>query len=230
MVLRHVLAGAASRRPTAALRPDSGRVISALSNAVALRDDLTSGRGLKAHEQGVARLAALVADAMGWRIRRVEMIGRAAAVHDVGKLAIPDAILLKPGGLSPDEWAVVRGHPVLGFNILNVPDDPLMAMAARIAREHHESFDGSGYPYGIRGEAICPEARVVAVCDVYDALRSDRPYKRGLSHEEVMRVITMGDERTSPARFDPAVLAAALGASSRMEELWEAWRASAPPA
>jgi putative two-component system response regulator len=152
---------------------------------------------------------------------RVEMIGLAAGVHDIGKLAVPDSILLKPSPPTEEEWAVLRSHTTIGGLILSGHGEPLLDLAASVARSHHEAFDGRGYPDGLRGEAIPREARIVAVCDVYDALRQTRPYKRGLGHAVAMDLLREGDARLSPSIFDPMILSAFLGMAPRVERAWE---------
>ncbi|WP_207459355.1 HD-GYP domain-containing protein [Azospirillum sp. SYSU D00513] len=191
-----------------------------LSKAVQARDSLTEGHALSLHEEGVARLSSMLADRMGFGSAQVEAIGRAAGVHDIGKIALPDSILLKPGPLDAAQWAVLRNHTVLGGAILSGHEEPVLRLAATIARWHHEAFDGSGYPDGLAGEAIPLEARLVAVADVYDALRQGRPYKRGLSHDEAMHILRNGDGRTSPGQFDPQFLNAFLGIEREVERLW----------
>ncbi|WP_207480848.1 HD-GYP domain-containing protein [Arenibaculum pallidiluteum] len=198
-----------------------------LRMAVRARDPLTPGRGLAAHEEGVARLSMLLAEARGLPSERVELIGRAAGVHDIGKLAIPDAVLLNPGEPTRGEWGVLRAHTILGARILGGSGDATLDLAARIAAEHHEAFDGSGYPRGLRGDGISPEARLVALCDVYDALRHVRPYKRALSHAEAMDVMRDGDHRMSPARFDPGMLRSFLDLDRHVEATWEEGEAAA---
>ncbi|HSK41671.1 MAG TPA: HD-GYP domain-containing protein [Arenibaculum sp.] len=195
-------------------------IIACLANAERARDALYENRSVSAHEACVARLSALLADALGLGSNRVEAIGNAAAVHDIGKIALPDALLLKAGPLHAEEWAVMRTHPVIGAAILSGHEDPVLDLAASTARWHHEAFDGSGYPDGLRGDAIPLEARIVCIADVYDALRQDRPYKRGMAHGDVMDLLRHGDERITPAKFDPEILGAFLDAGRQVELAW----------
>jgi len=127
-----------------------------------------------------------------------------AYFHDIGKILIPVEILRKKGPLNDSEWEVIKKHPEYGADIIG--DAEIFKVARNIALYHQERYDGSGYPYGLKGEEIPIEARIVAVADVYDALRSERPYKKSFSHEESMKVLLEGDNRTSPEQFDPEVL------------------------
>lgn len=161
---------------------------------------------LRAHESRVGKLCFALCQAAGFRLDYCEKLLRAAALHDVGKVTIPDAILNKPGLLDFEEWNVMRSHPQLGHAVLRRSSDEVIAIAANVALYHHERWDGSGYPDGLVGDAIPHEARVVSLCDVYDALRETRPYKPALRHCEVVDKIVVGDGRVGPAKFDPALL------------------------
>jgi putative two-component system response regulator len=154
----------------------------------------------------VGRLCLAFSEAAGFRPDYCEKLLRAAALHDIGKVTIPDAILNKPGPLDFDEWIVMRHHPRLGYAILGKAADETIALAANVALYHHECWDGSGYPDGLIGDAIPHEARVVSLCDVYHALRETRPYKAALCHDEVIEKIIVGDDRVGPKKFDPALL------------------------
>jgi putative two-component system response regulator len=132
-----------------------------------------------------------------------ENILYASPMHDIGKIGIPDHILLKPGPHTPDEWTVMQTHTTLGARILASKQSPYLQMGAEIALNHHERWDGSGYPRGIRGEAIPVAARIMNICDIYDALRSRRPYKPAFDHEQAMGVLLKGDGRTRPEHIDP---------------------------
>ena len=139
----------------------------------------------------------------------------AAAMHDIGKVAIPDRILLKPGKLDPEELAVMREHAVLGYELLKESSSPLLQAGAAIALGHHEKFDGSGYPQGLQGENIPIFSRIVAVADVFDALSSARPYKRAWSIDEAADYLRAG----RGGHFDPACVDAFLGAWPEVLEI-----------
>jgi putative two-component system response regulator len=150
----------------------------------------------------------LLADRLGCDGEVVEKLGVAAMLHDVGKSTLPDSILLKPGRLDAAEYRQMIEHTESGHDLLRGVGHPWFDGAADAALYHHERYDGGGYPRGISGDAIPMQARIIAVADVYDALRSERPYKAALSHEQAVTLILRGDDRTSPSHFDPAVLAA----------------------
>jgi putative two-component system response regulator len=140
-----------------------------------------------------------------------EFVGRiffASPMHDIGKIGIPDHILLKAGEFTPEEWEVMNGHSAIGARILGSSKSPLLLMGAEIALDHHEHWDGSGYPNGKRGKAIPLAARIVNVCDIYDAIRSRRPYKPPFGHQRAVDIITRGDGRSQPEHFDPVILSA----------------------
>ncbi|MCS7100498.1 MAG: response regulator [Burkholderiaceae bacterium] len=147
-------------------------IIRRLGRAAEFKDNET-GR----HVIRMSHYSRLIAEALGASAAFCERLLAAAPMHDIGKIGIPDAVLLKPGKLDDAQWAIMRRHPEIGAQIIGDDPSPLLQMARRIALEHHEKWDGSGYPRGLRGEAISVEARVVAVADVFDALTSARPYK-----------------------------------------------------
>ena len=160
------------------------------------------------HPVRVGRIAALLAEALGVDAAECALLERAAVLHDIGKLALPEGILGHSHVLDPAARRVMERHPVLGASILAHARTPWLQLAAVIALNHHERWDGSGYPAGLSGEAIPLAARLVAVADVYDALRSDRPYKGPLEHDEALSRMLQGDGRIAPSQFDPRVLAA----------------------
>lgn len=126
-------------------------------------------------------------------------------LHDIGKIFIPHEILTKPGSLTPDEWELMKRHTILAEKVL---DHPRFRVALNIAKYHHENYDGTGYPEGLAGETIPLEARIVKIADVFDALTSNRPYKKAFTKEEALRIIFEGDGRVMPSHFDPKVLEA----------------------
>ena len=193
------------RLRTAELEASRQHVIHCLARAAERRDDCTGN-----HVVRVGRYAAVVAHGMGLAEAQVEMLELAALLHDVGKIGIPDAILLKPAKLTAEEFAVMRQHCTIGENIIApalgdgpapgaVPQSPLLSMAARIAASHHERWDGTGYPRGLAGEAIAIEGRITAVADVFDALSSKRPYKEAMPLAECLGTIRAG----RGSHFDP---------------------------
>lgn len=163
-----------------------------------------------------------VARQAGLSPRDSRRVACAAVLHDIGKFAVPMEILQKSTPLSPEEFALIKTHAQVGYNILMTPGSSVMRLAASIAQHHHERYDGSGYPAGLAGEAIELPAQIAAICDSYDALRQDRPYRRGLSHDDAMRVIVEGDGRTMPAHFAPRVWAAFQQASDYARLVFEA--------
>jgi putative two-component system response regulator len=176
-----------------------------------------------AHSNAVAFLCDALSRSMGLDAGFVADLRYAARLHDIGKVAIPDAILSKPGPLDASELDVMRQHPKFGFDILNESDDPRVRMAASVALRHHERWDGSGYPDGLVRDAIPLEARIVSVCDVYHALREPRPYKLQLSHVEALSIVLEGSKsgRTLPSNFDPNVLAAFRSHSNLLRDAYE---------
>jgi putative two-component system response regulator len=159
---------------------------------------------------------------MGLSVGYSAQVRYAASLHDIGKVVIPDSILNKPGPLNDDEWAVMRQHSRLGFNILRGAADPTVRLAANVVLYHHECWDGSGYPDGLAGEAIPREARIVGVCDVYHALRETRPYRDPLTHDHALSMMLQGEGRMHPGQFDPVVLAVFGNNADVMRDAYEA--------
>ncbi len=165
-----------------------------LSRAAEFRDPETGG-----HIQRMAHYAWLIAVRLGLPVEQQQLILEAAPMHDVGKVGIPDHILLKPGRLEPDEFEIMKQHASKGHQILDGSSSPLLQMAATIALSHHEKYDGSGYPQGLTGEAIPLVGRIVAVADVFDALTSARPYKLAWGIEQAVSFMRAQRGR----HFDP---------------------------
>jgi putative two-component system response regulator len=173
------------------------RIVGHLSSAVCLRDDDT-GR----HIERVSITAAALADWRGFVVDPAPAIRLAAAMHDVGKIGVPDWVLLKPGRLSPDERAIIERHCELGYALLNGSSSPVLQLAASVALNHHERWDGNGYPNRRRGEDIPLEARITSVADVFDALTRDRVYRAALPLETAVDVML----RDRGGLFDPQLL------------------------
>jgi len=191
-------------RDTETIRLDA---LGRLALAAEYRDDNSPE-----HTQRVGALAARMARHLGQDDRLVGLVRQGAPLHDLGKIAIPDSILLKPGKLEPEEFEVVKTHAVLGARVVADSGSEVFEVAQRIIRSHHERWDGSGYPDGLEGDAIPLEARLVHVADVFDVLVHERPYKEAWSVEDAAGEIRAG----AGTQFAPDVVAAfdALGAGS----------------
>lgn len=185
------------RKATAEIQARERETVMRLAKAAEYRDPETG-----AHILRMANYSLIIARNLGLPEETQEMILQAAPMHDLGKLGTPDHILLKPGRLTPDEMDVMKRHARDGYEILKGSTSPMLQMAARIALAHHEKFDGTGYPDGIAGEDIPLEGRIVAVADVFDALTSERPYKKAWEVEKAVELLREG----SGKHFDPVCL------------------------
>ncbi|MEZ5940690.1 MAG: response regulator [Planctomycetaceae bacterium] len=207
------------RRRTAELAASRQEVVHCLARAGEYRDDDTGH-----HVYRVGKYVGIIARELGFSEQRVELLELAAQLHDIGKIGIPDAILHRPGKLAPEEYEVMkshcaialdiiqplpakesnilRSHSRIGASLLHVPSSPLLMLAARIAQTHHERWDGTGYPLGLKGDDIPIEGRMTAVADVYDALSSKRPYKPAFPREQCFEILEDG----RGTHFDPKVL------------------------
>jgi putative two-component system response regulator len=161
----------------------------------------------------------------------IESISQASALHDIGKVGIPDSILLKAGNLTPPEFETMKSHAVLGAQTLEAvmksyPQNAIVRTGVEVTRSHHERYDGTGYPDGLQGDAIPLSARIVAIPDQYDALRNKRPYKPAYDKTKAYMILTAGDGRSSPDHFDPRVLRAFMDIVGEFDEIFEEFRES----
>jgi len=177
-------------------------VLERLAAAVEFRDDDTGN-----HTKRVAEVSAKVAQAIGVESTTVELIRRAAPLHDIGKVGIPDHILLKAGPLTAEEFETMKTHTVIGSRMLSKGRSELVRFSQRIARSHHEWWDGSGYPDRVSGQSIPLEARIVAIADFLDALTHERPYRPAWGMEDTLAEI----KRRAGSHFDPTIAKALLG-------------------
>jgi two-component system response regulator RpfG len=184
--------------------------LSRLARAIEYRD-----AGTSAYLERMAHIAGLVAEQLGLPEDEVRVIEMAAPLHDLGKIAIPDAVLLKPGPLDDEETATMRRHPRIGHELLSGSHNRFIQAGAAIALHHHERYDGSGYPDGLAGEAIPLMARIVAVADVFDALVSPRPYKEAWPVDKALAYLYAQRGRL----FDPDCVDVLVRNRARLEEI-----------
>lgn len=182
---------------TAELEEARIEILERLALAAEFRDDAT-----QQHTVRVGEMAGILARALGWKDKDVELIRRAATLHDIGKVHISDLILLKPASLSPDEFSTMQEHVQVGAEILSGSHVKLLQMAEEIALSHHERWDGTGYPNGLSGEDIPLSGRILSIVDTYDALTHDRPYKEAWSREAALEEI----KAQAGKQFDPALV------------------------
>ena len=188
------------------------QVVQRLGMAAEYRDEETGNHILR-----MSHISALLARAIDNNEIDYELILHASPMHDIGKIAIPDAILSKPGKLEPHEWEIMKTHATIGGKLLEGDDSDLIRMAREIALTHHEKWDGSGYPNGLAGEAIPLDGRVAALADVFDALTSERPYKRAWTVEAAVDMI----KENSGKHFDPELVEVFLQELPRIQQIRE---------
>ena len=182
-------------------------------------------RDTAAHIERIGQFSEVIARALKLSPGRIETIRHAAPMHDVGKIGVPDAILLKPGQLTPDEWEIMKRHTVMGARILHGSPSDVLQAGEEIALSHHEKWDGSGYPNGLRGDAIPLGGRICAVADVFDALTNHRHYRDALPNQTAYDMI----ETQAGRHFDPEVVAAFLASKPEVERIQqECWDSTTP--
>jgi response regulator RpfG family c-di-GMP phosphodiesterase len=200
-----------------------GVTIFALAYQAELRD-LETGKHLERTAHYVRLLAEELSRLPKYRTyltpSYIADLTKSAPLHDIGKVAIPDAILRKPGKLTPEEFAIIKGHCEYGTRVLKIADEKLsfqsfLKIAIQIVSSHHEKWNGTGYPRGLKGEAIPLSGRIMALADVYDALRSDRCYKKAFSHEETCTMISQEKGK----QFDPEIIDVFSGVESKFREI-----------
>ena len=170
------------------------QIVQRLGMAAEYRDEETGNHILR-----MSHISTLLAKNIGWNEEDCELMLLASPMHDIGKIGIPDHILLKPGKFEPNEWEIMKTHATIGGKLLEGDDSDLMHMARTIALTHHEKWDGSGYPNGLAGNAIPLAGRIAALADVFDALTSERPYKKAWTTEAAVELI----KENSGKQFDP---------------------------
>ncbi len=202
-----------------ALRQSRLQIVQRLGRAAEYKDNETGMHVLR-----MSHYSHALALAMGCHPEWADDLLHAAPMHDVGKIGIPDAVLLKPGPLNEEEWKIMRQHPAIGAEILGEHESGMLQMARTIALAHHEKWDGSGYPAGLRGTDIPLAARIVAIADVFDALTSVRPYKRAWSVDEALAHIAS----QARSHFDPELVSVFLSLRPQLEAIRQRWKDESP--
>jgi putative two-component system response regulator len=195
---------------TRELKDSRLEIIRRLCRAAEYRDNETG-----MHIVRMSKYSQIIAQAAGASVAKSELVQNAAPMHDIGKIGIPDSVLLKRGALDEPEWKVMRQHCKIGADIIGKGDSELLRYASAAALTHHERYDGQGYPAGLSGEAIPWIGRVIAIADVFDALTSERPYKRAWPMEQAFDLI----RSESGSHFDPELVAAFLEAEAEVSEV-----------
>ena len=200
---------------TQEIRNREKELIYRMSRAAEFRDPETG-----AHIQRMANYSYIIAQGLGLEPKIQQLILEAAPMHDVGKIGIPDHILLKPGKLTPEEFEIMKGHARIGYELLKESGSEILRAGAEVAISHHEKFDGTGYPLGLKGSNIPIFGRIVAVADVFDALTSERPYKKAWSLEDACKVLEDGRGH----HFDPMCVEAFLAGWDQVLDIRQQFR------
>lgn len=190
--------------------------IQRLTAAAEYKDEETGS-----HLRRIGLYTKFLAEELGLPSEIIEMLFITSPMHDLGKISIPDKILLKHGPLTPVEFEVVKTHTVVGAKILRGSDSEFLKISEKIALSHHERWNGTGYPYGLKGEEIPMESRILSVADQYDAIRSRRPYKEPVDHMTAYKILTEGDGKSTPEQFDPVILELFKKHHKKFNEIYE---------
>ncbi|OGR14320.1 MAG: two-component system response regulator [Desulfobacterales bacterium RIFOXYA12_FULL_46_15] len=201
-------------RRTAMFEESQKSAIYMLGEAGHYNDDDTG-----CHIWRIGGYAAAIARASGWSVDKASELELSAAMHDTGKIGIPDSVLKKPGKLTKKEWDIMKTHTTIGYDILSKSDTPFFRMSAEIALSHHEKWNGSGYPHGLKGENIPEAARIVAICDVFDALTMKRVYKPAWPIKDSFAEI----EKNAGTHFDPVLTEYFFKIKSEIIEIKKKW-------
>ncbi|MCH8979778.1 MAG: HD domain-containing protein [Armatimonadetes bacterium] len=200
------------------LRKSEEDILWHLGQVAEWRDDETGDHTLR-----VGEYCSAIAHALGWPHERCELVRKAGILHDIGKIGIPDSVMMKVGDLEDEERSLMQSHTLMGADLLCDSQSPLLRMASCIAASHHERWDGTGYPYELAGEDIPIEGRITAVADVFDALVSRRRYKEAWSYKDAVREI----ESLAGTRFDPKVVEAFLVSLTEIKEIYTRYSGTA---
>ena len=187
-----------------------------LKRITAFRDNETAE-----HVERIGSFSCRLAMELGLPDEFCRDIYYASQLHDIGKIGIPDSLIYKEDSLTEEEFDVIKKHTLIGNEVLRHKKEEIFEMARQVALHHHERWDGTGYPEGLAGHDIPLSARIVSIADQYDALRSSRPYKRGLTHNETCEILLIGDGRTMPGHFDPEILSKFVDINMEIETLFD---------